>query len=213
MAKLTKKLIEEIALFIEQDSYTISEVCTMFGISRKTFYQWKDSKPEFAEAIEVAMDNRNSKLVALARRGLRDRLQGYTVYTEKVILAPDPEAEDGYKVVKKECVSREYGPDLKAIQYILDKEDKRMAEAEAKTAEDNVAVASLAELSEEERNQLALYEKYGDIMKIEDPTARHHLMYLRDKMRDGTHPQLTGEPMSHDWEGEYIACEDQSTVK
>lgn len=201
MAKLTKKLIEEIALFIEQDNYTISEICTMFGISRKTFYEWKTKKPEFAAAVDEAMTNRNEMLLTLAKKGLRERLNGYTVYTEKVIMAPDPEMEGGYKVVKKECCTKEYGPDLKAIKYVLEREEKRMdrEEQQAVIPEPEEVIV----LTEEEQQQKELFDKYGDILKIEDEKARHNVMFLRDKMRDGTHPQLTGRPIDPDWEKEY----------
>lgn len=203
MAKLTKRLIEEIACFIEQDTCSISEVCTVFGISRKTFYQWKGTKPDFARAMNEAMRKRDEKLLVLARQGLRSRLQGYRVYTEKVTLAPDSEIEGGYKVVKKECVTKEYGPDLKAIKYVLDKEEKRKAEAESVQEIVEISESELS-MSDEERRKKALDEKYGDIMKIEDTKARHHVMYMRDRMRDGTHPQLTGKPMCPDWEEEYV---------
>lgn len=202
MAKLTKKLIEEIALFIEQDNYTISEICTMFGISRKTFYEWKTKKSEFAVAVDEAMANRNEMLLTLAKKGLRERLNGYTVYTEKVIMAPDPEIEGGYKVVKKECSTKEYGPDLKAIKYVLDREEKRLEREEQQEAiseREEVVV-----LTDEEQRQKDLFDKYGDILKIEDEKARHNVMFLRDKMRDGTHPQLTGKAIDPDWEKEYV---------
>lgn len=204
MAKLTKRLIEEMACVLEQDNCTISELCVMFGISRKTFYQWKSNNALFTRAIEEAMERRDAKLLILARQGLRDRLKGYTVYTEKVVLAPDPEMEGEYRVVKKECVTKEYGPDLKAVKYVLDKEEKRRIDEEVMQINNEMAETdSEVVMSDDERKKKALYAKYGDIMDIEDPKARHHVMYLRDKMRDGTHPQLTGKPMSPDWEVEY----------
>ncbi len=204
MAKLTKRLIEEIALFIEQDNYTVSEVCTMFGISRKTFYEWKATKPQFASAIEEAERNRNEMLLTLARKGLRERLNGYTVYTEKVVFAADDEVDGGYRVVKKECVTKEYGPDLKAIKYVLEREAKMQEKQGSEQPEEKDLPKEEIILTPEEQKKKDLYEKYGDIMNLEDTAARHQVMFLKDKMKDGTHPQLTGKRQDPNWELEYI---------
>ena len=40
MAKYTEELGKQIADAIEQDGYTLGEICTIHHISRKTFYQW-----------------------------------------------------------------------------------------------------------------------------------------------------------------------------
>ena len=67
MAKYTEKLVEKIVTLIEADTYSISEICSILKISRKSFYEWKDTKPEFREAIEKAIDRRDDKLLMLAR--------------------------------------------------------------------------------------------------------------------------------------------------
>ena len=38
MAKYTEQLGKKIADAIEQDEYTLGEICAMYSISRKTFY-------------------------------------------------------------------------------------------------------------------------------------------------------------------------------
>ncbi len=42
MAKFTEELQEKIVLLIEEDTFTITEICDILNISRKTFYEWRD---------------------------------------------------------------------------------------------------------------------------------------------------------------------------
>lgn len=51
----------------------VSDACKAVGISRKTFYQWKEEHPEWAEqineGIEVKLDNVESALYKAALEG------------------------------------------------------------------------------------------------------------------------------------------------
>ncbi|MFV0331983.1 MAG: transposase, partial [Dysgonomonas sp.] len=66
MAKYTDRLVEKIVSLIEEDTFSISEICSILKISRKSFYEWKDTKPEFKEAIEKATEHRDDKLLMTA---------------------------------------------------------------------------------------------------------------------------------------------------
>lgn len=57
MAKYSKKLAYAITELIREDLHTISEICRMAGINRKTFYEWKKAKPEFKEEVIKATDS------------------------------------------------------------------------------------------------------------------------------------------------------------
>lgn len=52
MAKYSAELTERICSHLRADSYTIAEICKIVGIAESTFYEWKDSKVEFSEAIK-----------------------------------------------------------------------------------------------------------------------------------------------------------------
>jgi len=55
MAKYSKELVEKIVRLIEEDVYTVTDICRLLHISRKTFYTWNESKPGFAEAVETVI--------------------------------------------------------------------------------------------------------------------------------------------------------------
>ncbi|WP_419033848.1 phBC6A51 family helix-turn-helix protein, partial [Dysgonomonas gadei] len=123
--KYTNKLAVRIVEMIEQDLCSISEICKSFKISRKTFYEWKKAKPEFGEAVEEAVEHREEVMIASARIGLKQLLEGYVQKKEKITYVPDKNnpVEDVEKcrvVEKKFCP-----PSIRAIKYVLDREERK----------------------------------------------------------------------------------------
>lgn len=59
--------IEKIVAIYEKKGCNITATCDALGISRKTFYEWKDKKKKLAEGLEAAdeaiLDFAESKLV------------------------------------------------------------------------------------------------------------------------------------------------------
>lgn len=59
--------IEKIIQIYEKKGCNITATCTALGISRKTFYEWKEKKKKLAEGLEAAeeaiIDFAESKLV------------------------------------------------------------------------------------------------------------------------------------------------------
>ena len=186
--------MEQIALFIEQDNFSVTDICRMYNISRKTFYDWKETKPQFAQAIDEATEIRDEKLLSLARKGLAERLRGYTVYEEKVTSVPDRNQPSGFRIIKKETKKKEYGPDLKAIKLMLERNDKKEAEEREKAKEKDKP------------------ENRPWNITVVDEKTKHELMFLRDKMKDGTHPQITGIRRDPDWEKEYIEADTAPSI-
>ena len=122
--KYTNKTAVRIVEMIEQDLYGVSEICKILKISRKTFYEWKKTKPEFKEAIEEAIEHREEVLVANARIGLKQLLEGYVTKEEKITYTTHPvtgEVVEKSRVVKK----KHCPPCLRAIKMVLDQEEKR----------------------------------------------------------------------------------------
>ncbi len=118
MAKYKKALVDRIIVMIEDDVYTVSEICKSVGISRKVFYEWKATKSEFAEAVENAMDARDEKLKHIARKAMLQKLEGYKqVETRTTYIS----SEDDSDMIVKKCVVREKFcvPETSAITYSL----------------------------------------------------------------------------------------------
>ncbi|MFV0418720.1 MAG: hypothetical protein ACK5KT_08335 [Dysgonomonas sp.] len=125
MAKYSLRLVREIAALVEEDTYTISEICNMMRISRKTFYEWKARIPEFKKAIEQAEEKREENLLFVARNSLKKKLEGYTVVEERITYVPDKNNPERL-VIKNKVVKRKYCPaDNTAIRQVLEKHEEK----------------------------------------------------------------------------------------
>ncbi|GAB6120452.1 phBC6A51 family helix-turn-helix protein [Dysgonomonas termitidis] len=154
--KYKEKTASEIIRMIEQDLCSISEICKTFKISRKTFYEWKKAKPEFGEAVEEAIDHREEVMIASARIGLKQLLEGYMQKKEKVTYIPDKndplnEVEKCRVVEKKFCP-----PSIRAIKYVLDREERK-----------------------KDRDRLLASERHPLVIEVQDEETRRQLMILK----------------------------------
>ena len=121
MAKYTEELGKKIADAIEQDEYTLGEICTMYSISRKTFYQWARNHSNFKEMIDDARAGRDERLAQKARKILKQRLEhGYTVTTTRYKYAVDEYGE--IYLTGKTVTMKEYAADEKTLKMAMAKE-------------------------------------------------------------------------------------------
>jgi hypothetical protein len=123
MAKYCKKIVDEICQLISTDSYTIAEICKQVGISKESFYSWKDTKPDFLDAIKKAEDGFNELVTAEAKRSLMKKIRGYTVQEKKTVTAnTGRKGKTGKPTVKvkEEAITDKYfQPDTAAIIFAL----------------------------------------------------------------------------------------------
>ncbi|SBV92861.1 phBC6A51 family helix-turn-helix protein [uncultured Dysgonomonas sp.] len=155
--KYKEKMASEIIRMIEQDLCSISEICKSFKISRKTFYEWKKVKPEFGEAVEEAIDHREDVMIASARIGLKQLLEGYVQKKEKITYIPDKNnpVEDMEKcrvVEKKFCP-----PSIRAIKYVLDREERK-----------------------KDKDRLLASERRPLVIEVQDEETKRELMILQE---------------------------------
>ncbi|MDR1714602.1 MAG: hypothetical protein LBS20_02040 [Prevotella sp.] len=155
--KYTNKLAVHIVEMIEQDLCSISEICKSLKISRKTFYEWKKAKPEFSEALEEAIDHREEVMIASARIGLKQLLEGYVQKKEKITYVTDKKnpVEDYEKcrvVEKKFCP-----PSIRAIKYVLDREERK-----------------------KDKDRLLASERCPLVIEVQDEETRRQLMILKE---------------------------------
>lgn len=135
MAKYNEKLIAKIAALVEEDTFTISEICEMLRISRKTFYEWKETKPELKKVLEEAENRRDENLLFLARTSLRKKLAGYTVTEEKITYVPDKN-NPSQLTIKNKVVKEKYcPPDNAAIRQVMEKHERIKIETDRKARE------------------------------------------------------------------------------
>ena len=170
MAKYGKKLVDEIVLLIEEDNYTISDVCKVVGVSRTMFYKWQNTKPEFAEAIDKAMERRDEELKHVARQSLRKKLEGYTKVETTIKYVPD--AETGELVVKEYVVREKYvAPDTSVLMYALDGKARRQSVSCQPVQQRQLNFRVGCE--EDRKNIERLREKLrSDVRRIKHPESR-----------------------------------------
>ena len=128
--KYSEKIVQKIVRLIEEDEYTISEICDTLKIHRDTFYEWKNTKKEFACAIQAAEDRRDDNLVTLARKSFRDQLEGYIETTEKIVYEDD--GWGGFKVKSKVVTQKRKAPNAQILKLAIERQDKRKEEGELK---------------------------------------------------------------------------------
>ncbi|NDV93696.1 hypothetical protein D0T84_02030 [Dysgonomonas sp. 521] len=125
MAKYTEELTEKIVSLIEEDTYTVTEICNHLGITRKSFYEWKEKKPEFREAVNKAIERRNETLGIIARNSLRRKLEGYTLTEVRTTYIPDKDNPDKLVLKSRVVKEKEYAPDTHAIRLTLTPSDTK----------------------------------------------------------------------------------------
>ena len=94
MAKFSKKTVERIVGLIKSDTYTIAEICRQVGITPKTYHQWVNDYPDFADAIEQAKDERMQAMVIEAKKSMMKKIQGYDVTETKVVTVPGTKKDE-----------------------------------------------------------------------------------------------------------------------
>lgn len=177
MAKYTEQLVERIISFIEEDTYSISEICNALNINRKTFYEWRRTKPEFNEAVERAMECRDDKLLMVARNSLKKKLEGYTLTETRTVYVPDKSNPEKLVLKSRTVRQKEYAPDTHAIKLVLlQNEAKEEKEAEYKhepaltiVVRDPTTAESLNLLRENLRNNHSVEQKKKEAVVDDKP--------------------------------------------
>lgn len=117
MAKYTKKTIDAILELIKSDTYTIAEVCRQVEITQKTYHQWMNDHPEFAEAVNAAKEERMQMFVIEAKKSLLKKIRGYEVTETSVTTIP---GKDGNPKIKEQKTNKKhFQPDTAAIIFTL----------------------------------------------------------------------------------------------
>lgn len=123
MAKFSKKTVDMIVGFVKSDTYTIAEICRQVGITPKTYHQWVNDYPDFADAIEQAKAERMQAMVIEAKKSLMKKIQGYDVTETKVVTIPGKQKDEKGNpkpIIKEQTTTKKYiQPDTAAIIFTL----------------------------------------------------------------------------------------------
>lgn len=181
--KYSERLVEKIVRLIEQDTYTINEICRALKINPKTFYEWRKTKPEFRKAIEEAEDRRDDELAALARYSLRDQLEGYIEVTEKFVYEAD--GWGGEKLKSRTVTKKKLAPKPQLLKLVLERQDKRKEKRKEK-----------AEAPADKPTIMKVPRDYDPMVAIQS------VITFKEKMRNAGLPEKVVDSVKE--EGDYI---------
>lgn len=123
MAKFNKKTVDMIVGLVKSDTYTIAEICRQVGITPKTYHQWVNDYPDFADAIEQAKAERMQAMVIEAKKSLMKKIQGYDVTETKVVTIPGKQKDEKGNpkpIIKEQTTTKKcIQPDTAAIIFTL----------------------------------------------------------------------------------------------
>lgn len=123
MAKFCKKTVDMIVGLVKSDTYTIAEICRQVGITPKTYHQWVNDYPDFADAIEQAKAERMQAMVIEAKKSLMKKIQGYDVTETKVVTIPGKQKDEKGNpkpIIKEQTTTKKHiQPDTAAIIFTL----------------------------------------------------------------------------------------------
>lgn len=123
MAKFSKKTVDKIIGLVKSDTYTIAEICRQAGITPKTYHQWVNDYPDFADAIEMARQERMQFFVQEAKKSLLKKIQGYDVTETKVVTIPGKKKDERGNpkpIIKEQTTTKKHiQADTAAIIFTL----------------------------------------------------------------------------------------------
>ena len=138
MAKYGAELTEKIVNLIEDEFFTVSQVCKAVNISWETFYSWMNTKDDFRHEVEQAVARREAELMTMVHASLKKKLEGYYTTVEKDIYVPGEYT--GELVFKQKTITKkECPPDLRTIKMLLDRQDKKNVLSRSSQGEENTA--------------------------------------------------------------------------
>lgn len=118
MKKVYNKIIaNKIFELIENDSYTVEQICKMVGISKQSFYNWKEKYVYFFDGIKKARNKFDEKIVQEAEHSLLKKIKGFDVEekTTEVEIEKNGEA----RPAKIKTTTKHIPPDTAAIIFTL----------------------------------------------------------------------------------------------
>lgn len=114
-----ERTVANIIALIEEGNHSISSICKVVGIGRKTFYDWKNNHPEFLCAIEDAEQRRTEELMELANKALRKKLEGYYETVSRTVYISSEDEPETLTIKQHTVTTKFCEPDTKTIMEVM----------------------------------------------------------------------------------------------
>lgn len=174
MAKYNEGVAETIVSLIEDDFCSVAEICRVTGISRKTFYCWKETVPGLAKEIFDAECRREDRIRQMLYSSLKKRLDGYMMVEEKETYLPDEHEPEKLVLQSKVIRRKSCLPDLKTIKLLLDRQDRiadtqlTQKEMEGISGKKEIITVDVTIPEDTEENEIAEYVEEVEIVPAEE---------------------------------------------
>ncbi|WP_159467786.1 phBC6A51 family helix-turn-helix protein [Dyadobacter sp. 3J3] len=116
--KYSKTIVNRICQLIESDSYTITEICKIVGISKSTYHEWA-KKSDFSDLLASKRSDFEDLLVVEAKRSLMKKIRGYTATEIKTVTVPSKVDGEPVMVKEKILTEKQVAPDTVALIFLL----------------------------------------------------------------------------------------------
>ena len=194
MATYNKTIVEQITTLIEEGNYSISTICKIVGIGRKTFYDWKNTHPDFVTAIEDAEQRRSEELYELASKVLRKKIEGYYQTTSRTVYIPSEDNPETLEI-KQHIITQKYcEPDTKILLEILNIRTDKRKYGRGKTKGINPALV-VKKAENEVKNNVAEIPpftiKAKEVVKHDKLLPETHIEEKIDRKEEETKSPLT----------------------
>lgn len=126
MAKYNPEIVQKICQYIEQGE-TNEHAAELAGVTKKTFYEWYNTKSDFCDAVKKAKEEyRNwlhNDILADAERSLKVLING-TEYEEiKTEYEQNPTNPDAPRIKKQSRTTKKILPNPTAVIFALSNRD------------------------------------------------------------------------------------------
>jgi transposase-like protein len=115
--KYSAKLVAEICELLASGKYTVHDVCKQVDLSETMYYDWKNKKPEFSEAIKNAEKKRLESFKNMALSGLAKLLTEHEYEETHTEYENGPENKPIIKFQKR--VKKKVMPNATAVIFTL----------------------------------------------------------------------------------------------
>lgn len=119
--KYNNKIADKICELLATGRHRIEDICKMVGITKATFYHWKDSKLYFSDKLKEAEEKRLESFADMAKSGLAKLLDVHQFVETKTEYetVKDKDGKDTRRVKSKTKTTKFIMPNPAAVIFTL----------------------------------------------------------------------------------------------
>lgn len=121
--RYSQAIEDKIIELYESGNHKIQQICEAVGISRDTWYKWKDANEGFKNRLEECEPKRLDNIKDLARSGLAKLLDVFEYEEESIEYIADPANPSKPKIKSKKITTKKVMPNPTAVIFALTNQD------------------------------------------------------------------------------------------